>query len=79
MNELTVKEFADLPAKMPKRKPFKRQHKQGLNVHIKATAYRASQIKEIVQMAADIQKEHRCDCTLFVNTDQCFELSGGES
>ncbi len=64
---------------MPKRKPFKRQHKHGLNVHIMATAYRASQVKEIVQMVADIRKEHRCDCTLFVNTDQCFELSGGKS
>lgn len=53
--------------------------KRGLEVHIKANAYRPSQFKEIVKMAADIQKEYSCYCTLDVNTDGCFNLSNGKS
>lgn len=56
-----------------------RPMKRGLEVHIKANTYRPSQFKEIVKMAADIQKEYSCHCTLNVNTDECFKLSDGRA
>ncbi|WP_314017555.1 hypothetical protein [Dialister invisus] len=43
-----------------------RPMKRGLEVHIKANSYKKEQVKEIVKMAADIQKEYSCYCTLFV-------------
>lgn len=43
-----------------------RPMKRGLEVHIKANSYKKEQVKEIVKMAADIQKEYSCYCTLNV-------------
>lgn len=44
-----------------------RPMKQGLEVHIKANAYKKEQVREIVKLASEIQKEYSCYCTLNVN------------
>lgn len=44
-----------------------RPMKRGLEVHIKANAYKKEQVREIVKLASEIQKEYSCYCTLNVN------------
>ena len=43
-----------------------RPMKRGLEVHIKANAYKKEQVREIVKLASEIQKEYSCHCTLNV-------------
>lgn len=59
--------------------PMLRPMKRGLEVHIKANAYKKEQVREIVKLASEIQKEYSCHCTLNVNTDECFKLSDGKA
>ena len=56
-----------------------RPMKRGLEVHIKANAYKKEQAREIVKLASEVQEEYGCHCTLNVNTDECFELSDGRA
>lgn len=56
-----------------------RPMKRGLEVHIKANAYKKEQVREIVKLASEIQKEYSCHCTLNVNIDECFKLSDGKA
>lgn len=50
-----------------------------LEVRIEVAVDTKDEIKEIVKMAVDIQKEYSCHCTLNVNTDECFKLSDGRA
>lgn len=50
-----------------------------LEVRIEVFVNTYDDIREIVKLASEIQKEYSCHCTLFVNTDECFKLSDGRA
>jgi len=50
-----------------------------LEVCIEASVNTYDDIREIVKLASEIQKEYSCHCTLNVNTDECFKLSDGRA
>nr|DAR71236.1 MAG TPA: hypothetical protein [Caudoviricetes sp.] len=50
-----------------------------MEVHIEVFVNTYDDIKDIVKLASDIQKEHSCHCTLNVNTDECFKLIDGRA